>query len=308
MRRSKIYIQLLVFVGLLSFGSSLAIGQVRVKARLDSAVMLLGDPNRIVVSIDGIDGTASVDWSVLDTVEALVIIGDPTSAKQGNQMQIALPFSVYDSVGLFLPNFPVYLPNETLYTNDLALLVDFPRRDSTLNPYRSIRTESAALSDYLPWIISILIGLAILGVLLYFFYFRKTAPAPPPPPPIPDPAHVIALRSLEGLRGQTSLIDKDYYSTLDHILREYLENRYEIPALERTSSEVVSLLSNEGIPDNDELRDLLSQVDMVKFAKAELPQERRASSFERVQEFVERTKRIAPPTIDASPENPTADV
>jgi len=308
MRRKKINLQLLIFVALISFGSSIADAQVRVKARLDSAAMLLGDPNRIVVSVDGVTGNASVDWSVLDTLEALVIIGDPTAEQQGSQMQLALPFSVYDSIGLLLPSFPVYLANETLYTNDLALLVDFPRRDSTLNPYRGIRTESAALSDFLPWIISIFIGLAIVGVLLYFFYFRKKAPAPPPPLPAPDPAHVIAFRSLEELQSQTALIDKDYYSSLDQILRGYLENRYSIPALERTSSEVVGLLHNEGIPDNDELRDLLSQVDMVKFAKAELPQERRASSWERVREFVERTKYVAPPPPEASLDNLTADV
>lgn len=308
MRRSKICIQLLAFAGLLCFGCSLASAQVRVKARLDSAAMLLGDPNRIVVSVDGVTGSANVDWSVLDTLEELVIIGDPTSDKQGDQMQLALPFSVYDSIGLLLPSFPVYLPGETLYTNDLALLVDFPKRDSTLNPYRSIRTEAATLADYKTWIISILLGLAILGLMLYLLYFRKTAPAPPPPPPIPDPAHIIAFRSLDKLRSSAPEVDKAYYSALDHILREYIENRYDIPALERTSSEVVSLLQNEGIPDNDELRDLLSQVDMVKFAKAELPQERRASSFDRVREFVDRTKFIAPTSTSASTENPPADV
>ena len=308
MSKRVIHILLLVLLGCLSFSSTSANAQVRVKARLDSAAMLLGDPNRIVVSIDGFSGDASVDWSVLDTLDELNIIGDPTSAKQGNQMQFTLPFSVYDSVGLLLPKFPVYLQNETLYTNDLALLVDFPRRDSTLNPYRSIRTESATLADYKTWIIAFLMALAFLGVMLYLFYFRKTEPAPPPPPPLPDPAHVIAFRSLEDLRGQVSLADKDYYSALDQILRGYLENRYNIPALERTSSEVVSLLRNEGIPDSDELRDLLSQVDMVKFAKAELPQERRISGWERVRGFVDRTKRIAPPPQTPSPENPIADV
>ncbi len=308
MSKRMIHIFLLVLVGLLSFTSIQTHAQVRVKAHLDSAIMLLGDPNRVVVSLDGFSGNASVDWSVLDTVDELTIIGDPTTAKQGNQMQFALPFSVYDSVGLLLPSFPVYLQNETLYTNDLALLVDFPRRDSTLNPYRTIRTESATLADYKAWIIAFVLALAFIAILLYLFYFRKTEPAPPPPPPIPDPAHVIAFRSLEKLRGQVALEDKDYYSALDQILRGYLENRYDIPALERTSSEVVSLLRNEGIPDSDELRDLLSQVDMVKFAKAELPQERRASGWDRVRDFVDRTKRLAPPPQPPSPENPVADV
>jgi len=236
----------------------------------------------------------------------VIIIGDPTTDQLGNQMQMALPFSVYDSIGLLLPRFPVFLLNETLYTNDLALLVDFPKRDSTLNPYRSIRTESATLADFLPWIISIAVGAAILSLLLYLMYFRKKAPAPPPLP-VPDPAHVIAFRSLEDLRNQNALIDKTYYSTLDQILRAYLENRYGIPALERTSSEVVALLRNQGIPDIDELRDLLSQVDMVKFAKAELPVERRVSEWERVRAFVDHTKQLVI-TPEASPENPIADV
>ena len=275
----------------LGFGNS-AWAQIDVKARLDSAAMLIGDPNRIVVSLEGSVGTATVDWSVLDTIEQLVILGEATEQQVAQTRQYALPFSVYDSVGLLLPNLPVYLPGETLYTNDLALLVEFPPQDSLLHPYRGIRTEGARLSDYLHWFI--LLGLVLLGaaVLYYLYRRRQNDDMPSAPVTAPDPAHVIAFAQLEALRQNPPAEDKSYYSDLDRIFRTYLENRYRIPALERTSGEIIQLLSDVELPQGFDLTELLNQVDLVKFAKAKLPDDRRNTAWMNVHAFVAATKQL----------------
>ena len=262
--------------------------QVQVRARLDSAEMLLGDPNRLVVRVRGADGDVRVGWEVLDTMEAFVATGDERVERRSDGLTLALPFSVYDSAGLLFPRLPVYVGAETLLTNDLALLVDFPPGDSTLNPYRPLDAEPARLSDYLPWILGGAAMLALLVGALYFFYFaREDKPAAPPPPPVPP--HERALAALRVLRKRTDLEDKAYYSSLDRILRDYLEGRYGVPALERTSTEVLALLREEALPPELPLDELLAQVDLVKFAKAELPAERRTEALARVEAFVRAT-------------------
>ena len=300
----RLAIAMLVGCGLV--GAGFAEAQTTVKARVDSAYMLIGDPNRLVVTVEGASEVRGIGWQVFDTMEAVVVTSDPARQTTPTGEDFVYPFSVYDSVGLLFPPVPVYLPGETLYTNSTSLVVDFAPVDSTLNPYRPLRTESANLSDYLPWIIGAIVLLLCLAGAFYFFYFaREEERADLPPPPPPDPPHVIALRELKVLGAGTGLDDKDFYSRLDHILRQYLEGRYDIPALERTSGEVTELLREESLRSTDELADLLSQVDLVKFAKAELPAERRATAAERVRAFVEATKRRAV-IVEADAENDAA--
>jgi len=87
------------------------------------------------------------------------------------------------------------------------------------------------------------------------------------------PAHEIAFEKLEALRSeelwQRGEI-KMFQTELSYILREYLENRYEIPALESTTGDIVKDLKQHNFPDGDinKLRDLLQIADLVKFAKA----------------------------------------
>lgn len=291
-------VALLSICCVLSFATT---AQITVKARIDSAVMTIGDPNRLLVLVEGNSPVERIGWEALDTMKQVVITGSEQVEQRGSAKSYALPFSVYDSVGLLFPRLAVYFPGETLYTNDVALLVEFAQIDSTLNSYRGLREESAQLSDYLNWIIAAIVGLLLLVAGFVMYRLRNKVEAPPPPPVVVEPAHVIALRRLDVLRKRENVDDKAYYSELDQILRAYLEDRYEVHALEQTSGEVVNTLRTRGLPDASELSDLLSQVDLVKFAKAELPAETRFAAIDRVAAFVEATKVIPPPVDTTKP-------
>lgn len=260
------------------------------RLRLDSAAMLIGSPNRLLVI--GPPEGAVVDFSPLDTVAAFEALGEVAEVDVDGERALALPFSVYDSVGLRLPGLPVVAAGETLRTNPVALLVDFPPSDSTVYSYRGIRREAARLSDYAAYIavaaVLLLAGLAAW----YYLRFRKTRDAAPAPARV-IPPHELALTALAALEGSAAA-DKDYYSALDRTLRVYLDGRYGIPAPERTTREVTAAMAERGLPITG-VGELLDEVDLVKFAKAELPPERRRESLERVRAFVERTKPAPPP-------------
>jgi len=69
---------------------------------------------------------------------------------------------------------------------------------------------------------------------------------------------------------------KKYYSELTEIVRVFIEKELEIPALEITTHELVSLLSDYNNPKNikpaketiRKLNALLQEADLVKFAKS----------------------------------------
>ena len=272
-------------------------------ARVDSAAMLIGDPNRLVVAVEGLPAGATflVDWSPLDTVEAFRPAGEEVRLTGEAGPRAALPFSVYDSVGLLLPALPVILPDDTLYTNDVAVLVDFPEAEGPLNDYRSIKPEPAQLSDYLPWLIAGALALLALGGAFWFFARARENDAPPAPAAPPPPPHEVALAELAVLRKRTDLDDKAYYSRLDHVLRRYLEDRYRVPALERTSGEVVRLLRDRDLPDAAELGRLLGHVDLIKFARAEGSPAERSAAVDRVEAFVRAT--LPPPPSEPAERN-----
>ena len=114
-------------------------------------------------------------------------------------------------------------------------------------------------------------------------------------PIIIRPAHEIALEKLSGLKSE-SLWEKgsvkEYYSKLTYIFREYLENRFDIQALESTSEQIITQLEKKDFDTgmNDDVRRVLQSADLVKFAKAKPVEEFHVESFEKLEAFVKTTK------------------
>ncbi|MBN1108669.1 MAG: hypothetical protein JXR66_12495 [Bacteroidales bacterium] len=161
-----------------------------------------------------------------------------------------------------------------------------------VEPYRAPVT----IAEILPWaLIAIAAGLLIWGALILLRRFRK----PGEVPEIitnPVPAHVTAFRKLEMLRDE-QLWQKGeiklYYSRLTEILREYLDNRYEISSLEMTSSETLQALLKSGFKKDwayETLRNILTGSDLVKFAKYKPEPAENDQIFHDSWQFVEITK------------------
>ena len=110
-----------------------------------------------------------------------------------------------------------------------------------------------------------------LGYLLYrqkkevsFFGEDKKKPLPP---------HELAYERLEKLEAM-GLIEqgkiKEYYIILSEIVRRYLEDRYKIPVLDRTTNELYRYLRQDTDMDRKHcslLKEFLEECDLVKFSK-----------------------------------------
>jgi len=80
---------------------------------------------------------------------------------------------------------------------------------------------------------------------------------------------IQALHELKDSKLWQQGQEKAYYTTLTEILREYIDERFHINAMEMTSSQIIETLhrNEETKAVNRQLRDILEMADFVKFAK-----------------------------------------
>jgi len=91
---------------------------------------------------------------------------------------------------------------------------------------------------------------------------------------------------------------KEYHSELTYTVREYLENRYGISALESSTHEILGDLKKADFDDGfkDNLTEMLSIADLVKFAKAESTGDINTRIINQAEEFIQATKIMEPGT------------
>ena len=246
---------------------------------------------------------ADIDWQT--PLDSKSIIDQSKILKNGNQYIYNDTLrAVFWDPGVYILEHPsVILKNGTLANlQELEvspLFVEFPNvvnQDTTqqILPIATIIEEPRTWEDYM-WLLYILIPLLIIGLLVWYIIRSKQAPKPKLTTIIKRPAHVIASDKLNTLRQQalweTGEIKK-YQTELTYTIREYLENRFEIKALESTTDQIVKSLKDKdfSLSHENSLREILQMADLVKFAKANPPADLHESFLNTAVGFVDDTK------------------
>ena len=291
------------------FFISTSTAQYSAKATVDSTHMMIGDQLKLhleVVHPPGVDNLPLVfKKEQNDAIEFLAQSRWDTLAEGGKvRIKKDLLFTAWDSGYQTVPPIPVVFLNngkrDTIFTRDIPIEVLVPPIDSVLSDIKPIIEEPVTWKDYLPHIGTI--ALLLLLVLLWYFYKKKKGKevyVPPPPPPLP--AHEIALNKLAKLKNEKLWQRgnvKEYHSQLTHIVREYLENRYGIQALEQITSEILAQMKKMNLSKEltEQMTRLLQTADLVKFAKAEPPAEYHESAWKLGEDFVRATKKTVSPS------------
>ena len=298
---------LLILIFLVSGGSH-AGAQVRAKARVDSTHMLIGDQMRLYLDVAVPAGSSMppIDLEKLsdDPVE---FIGQSEwkDLKNGERFRKTLVFTVWDSGYHVVPPVPVVVSQngilDSAFTNDIPMEVmapsSPPQKEGQLEDIKDIIEEPKTWRDWLPVITGL--GVVLLaGLLIYLAWKRKTKqedmPAAPPPPPLPP--HELAMKNLAILRSEKLWQNgevKKYHSRLTHIVREYLEGRYGIQALEKTTDEILAQMRENDLGKDvtEKMTALLQTADLVKFAKAKPPADYHERAMGMAEDFIAETKK-----------------
>jgi len=147
------------------------------------------------------------------------------------------------------------------------------------------------------WIL--IVGILVIAGLIYFLMFYKKNKKPIFVRIKPKlPAHIIAFEKLELIRKEKIWSQgkiKEFHVQITDIIREYIENRFNIYAVEMTTSEILQAINdytNTKESEKLKLQQVLELADAVKFAKYSSLQNENDLSLSNSFEFVENTKEI----------------
>jgi len=181
-------------------------------------------------------------------------------------------------------------------------LLQNPDTTSMILPIKDIIKTAKSWRDYIYH--CLIAGLLLLVALVLIYFIRKKPSKEEEQITIAAPkeaAHVIAMRKLNAIAEQEDWKKgkiKSYQSDLTYTIREYLENRYNINALESTTDEITRALSKHNFESGHEkdLKEILQIADLVKFAKAQPTEDINEVFLSRAKSFVEDTQEVIIPS------------
>jgi hypothetical protein len=301
-------------------------------ATLDTNAILIGQQVKLKLQVEykTNQGNIKIDFpKIADTlIKEIEVVGKskverfiPDSSDMSRLAQTqTIIITSFDSGYYAIPPFKFIISgdsNKMIETEPILFSVNTVAVDTTI----AIKDIKPPLEvpfnwkELLPYIYGGLGGLAVLAGIIYLIltYLKKRKKKPVPEIVIPKiPAHVIALERLNKLKEdklwQSGKL-KEYHSELSDIIRQYIEYRFYINAMEQVTDEIMHAMRTVELSDElkAKLRQMLFLSDLVKFAKEQpLPNENE-SSWNNAYEFVMATKKEDVKTEAPGPQTNSGD-
>jgi len=214
-----------------------------------------------IITESTIDTVPSTDNEFLKLSKKLELI----SFEPGIQRFPSLPFSIFGKG----KSEPVNLFSDELIIDVQAVQVDTTQQ---IKDIKEIMNVPISLEEMLPWIGLVILVLIIISLILLWLAKRKKpntvaevkASSIPPYEQL-----MIDLKTIHDQQIWRKGLVKAYHSSIVDSLRIYIENEWNIRAMELTSDEMISLLSKDENFTNalPLIKQLFNRADLVKFAK-----------------------------------------
>ena len=250
-----------------------------VNSQVETSSIRIGEQFQYKISVKG---TENVILPKLVLGKGLEIIDSAKVDTVNNMLIQKYVLTGFDSGAFYIPQQQVFVRNQAFLTDSLLINVATVEIDTTKikkYPIKSIKSEPYVFDDFKMYLYLLLAALAIIGFWIYYFVIRKRKVEEDKPtykvlPPFEEA--IYKLNELDGkLLWQNNQV-KEYYSELTEIVRNYIERELQVPALEKTTDEIIGMLRNfhdaNTIQTSKEtikkLKELLQEADLVKFAKS----------------------------------------
>jgi hypothetical protein len=286
---------------------------VQVEASIDSVAIMIGEQTNIHLEVTQNKNSAVrfpvFNDTIMRGIEVLGASPFDTIDLGNNRITVKQDLLVtsFDSALYYMPSFEFVAGNDTLYSKQLALKVGTYQVNTESKEFfdiKGIKSAPFVFADYYWDILGVLVVLFVIVWSIYFYQrwkYRKDHPkevqhiAPKLPP------HVEAMNAFNELVEKKLWqkgMEKEYYTALTDILRVYILERFNIYALEMTSSEILEAIKTKDITKSSisNLRQVLDLADFVKFAKMKPIPDENELSMANAKMFVSQTVEIE--TID----------
>ncbi len=304
MKKKILYI--ISFVSLLQV-SAVCAQNVILNAKLDTFAMRIGEQTRarLELSIDSGYDVVLPELEKEKLIEGIEILESKEYSQdidggRKNYIQEYLITS-FDSTRYEIPPFEVVVDKDTFASNRLILNVYSVEID-TAN-INNIAGPAGVVDVQLTWeevrdaiylaIILILVAVALVMTTISLIKNKPIIRIVKVKPKLPS--HIVAISRIDEIRNNESLSaegnEKEYYTQLTDVLREYMHDRFGIDAQEMTTSEIIDeLLKIKDKESIKELKEILEVADLVKFAKMKPDERENRLNMTNAIEFVNETK------------------
>lgn len=184
---------------------------------------------------------------------------------------------------------------DTAFSNNVLVYVNTLPVDTSqaFMPLKPVQNLPFPWKEVLPTILTLLgVIIAIILLIIYFWYQKKKAKETAERVKTPIEYFEEAIQDLNELDNkklwQKDLV-REYYYSLSEILREYLEGRFEIKAMESTTDEIMMQLEADEALKN-KLSQILRQADLAKYAKFKPLGDENTKMMKLSKDFVLHTK------------------
>lgn len=305
-----------IFGFLLILCASQARAQVVVEQTVDSVGILIGEQAHLRLEVTMPKG-ARLEWPTLQPnqyvtpgVEVVAVAGGKTVETGKEQQKACRVYTItsFDESLYALPALPVKVNGKTYRGGTSALKVITVDVD-TLHPNqfyppKDVQDNPFLWSEWRPFLWLSLLTLALALLVFYLFVrLRENKPIITKLRIVRHvPAHQRALSAIEKIKAermQQSEDQKAYYTQLTDTLRKYIQERFGFNAMEMTSSEIIGRLQENGDKKMlDELRELFTTADLVKFAKYSTLINENDLNLVNAVNFIDETKQDEQETVE----------
>ena len=259
--------------------------QESVEANIDSIQMFVGQQVHLTLTAHAKEN-AKVEFPAFKPTQYITsgveVLGIQEQSQQTEDNGFVARSMVYtltsfDDTLYYLPPMTVKIDGKPYKSKSLALKVltievDTAHVDQFFGP-KDVQDNPFQWSD---WSLSFWLSVLLLVCLAvtYYLYLRLRDNKP-----IIKSIRIVkrllphqkAMQQIEQIKAEKMVSAEDskaYYTRLTDTLRKYIEERYGFSAMEMTSSEIIEkLMATQDQKALDELRELFTTADLVKFAK-----------------------------------------
>jgi len=285
--------------------AALASAEVRLSAVADKTKIYLGDPIKYILTLEyqpqnkfTPPAPESFKFEPFKVRDYVMV---PQPDKEGRKIiQYVFQLTAYELGKFEIPDPQVAYSDKngkTIYAKAEKIMVEVIKvpaksgdKPETVRSPKDITKVGFPFWYYLAGLILLIIVAFLVVALLKLFKQKQQAALQRIIPP-----HELALSKimeLEKANLPSQRLWKDYYSKLSGILREYLEGRFKLNALEQTTWEVIREMRNHHLKTEaiNLTGEVLSLADLVKFAKHIPDQARAREDLEYTRQMVRITE------------------
>ena len=302
-----------VLVLVFSLMTMLAHCQVSIVSKIDSVTMLMGHQVHMTVEVTARPGAKIVyphykrTQNIVPGIEVLSSADGDSSMTDGFvKKSHVFTLTSFDEKLYSIPGVKVKVDGKEYRSNPLALKVLACEVDTLhpekICPPKSVQDNPFMWEEWSPlfWLGIVVVLLCVLVLFMLVRLYQNK--------PIISririvkriPPHTKALDAINELKTEhfdSTDEQKTYYTKLTDTLRMYIRERFGFNAMEMTSTEILYKLQEVGNAEMlNELRELFTTADLVKFAKYSSLLNEKDMNLVNAINFIDQTKRENEPT------------